>query len=152
MCTAFVRKGNDVIVGFNMDINIGAFEYKVFKEKDMFYIGVIMNNELELPEGMKLPYSIDSKNGVCKVHGVSSKGNFGNMLGYYGKDRYDIAMHFLRNSDDDFQVEDGLKILKATKQEGNWATRVSFVYSNNENAVYYCLEGDFEHVSKHQFI
>lgn len=259
MCTAFVRKGNEVIVGFNMDINIDAFEYKIFKEKDMFYIGIKMNSELELPEGITLPYSIDSKNGVCKVHGVNSKGNFANMLnnmnfskakfrmgndicmhdqlvedyisgrcdfdelirianekdivgvpkgvvnipdlafhsliadrkgnimmlepgngysiikekyaaltnfsilelpadfnqdrfGYYGKDRYDIAMDLLRNSDDDFQVEDGLEILKATKQEGNWATRVSFVYSNNDNAVYYCLEGDFDHISKHQFI
>lgn len=71
---------------------------------------------------------------------------------YYGKDRYDIAMGLLRESNDNFSVEDGLKILKSVKQEGNWATRVSFVYSNNENAVYYCLEGNFEHINRHQFI
>ena len=37
MCTGFVRKGNDVIVGFNMDINIGAFEYDVYTDSWLPY-------------------------------------------------------------------------------------------------------------------
>ena len=60
-------------------------------------------------------------------------------------------MEILRNSTDDFSVQEGLALLKAVKQEGNWATRVSFVYSASENAVYYALERDFEHVRKHTF-
>ena len=71
-------------------------------------------------------------------------------FGYYGKDRYDRAMELLRSSNDDFSVSDGLKLLEAVKQVGTWATRVSFVYSRNENAVYYAIEGDFENIKKHQ--
>ena len=70
---------------------------------------------------------------------------------YYGKDRYDKAMNILRDSTDDFSVQDGLHLLKEVKQEGNWATRVSFVYSANENAVYYALERNFDQVKRHQF-
>ena len=36
MCTAFVKQGKDLIYGFNMDINYGAFEWKVFTEPDAF--------------------------------------------------------------------------------------------------------------------
>lgn len=241
MCTGFVRKGNDVIVGFNMDINIGAFEYEVVANKEEFYVG-IKTDEV----------------GVVKAHGINHLGNFGNQLnnmnftkapfregedvislyeivhnyisgqmnyseilktvnekevvnmpsqaieipcvamhslladraghilivepgngysvikekyaalsnftflesqadltpenfGYYGKDRYDKAMEILRKSNDNFSIQDGLGLLNAVKQTGNWATRVSFVYSNNENAVYYVIENDFDHVIRHQF-
>ena len=72
-------------------------------------------------------------------------------FGYYGKDRYDKAMDILRNSTDDFSVQDGLHLLREVKQEGNWATRVSFVYAANENAVYYALERNFDQVKRHQF-
>ena len=72
--------------------------------------------------------------------------------GFYGKDRYDKAMNMLRDSNEDFSIEDGIRILRAVKQEGTWATRVSFVYSNNENAVYYCKERDFDHMIRHQFV
>lgn len=241
MCTAFVRRGNDVISGFNMDINPEAFSYEVYAEDDSFYIG------------MKVP----NTNLTVRIHGVNCDGNFANQLnnmdfnkasykeengavsldrlihaylsgeltfdalketaekkeitqmksgivdiptiafhslitdntgrimilepgngfslisekyavlsnfamlelpkdfteskyGYYGKDRYDTAMHYLRNSSDDFSVEDGLQILKRVKQTGQWATKVSFVYSRNENMVYYCLDGQFDLISKHK--
>lgn len=240
MCTAFVRRGNDVICGFNMDINIGAFDYDIYAERDAFYVG------------MKVPKS----DIVVRIHGVNSKGYFANQLNnmdfhkspykkgkdnvsldylihrfllgeldfyslkkiaeekkitqmqtgildmptiafhslitdctdkimilepgngfsvitdkyavlsnfsllelpenlddehrsYYGKDRYDIAMRHLRNSTDDFSVEDGLRILQDVKQTGNWATRVSFVYSRNNNTVYYCLDGQFNQIEQH---
>ena len=60
-------------------------------------------------------------------------------------------MDILRNSTDDFSVQDGLHLLREVKQEGNWATRVSFVYSANENAVYYALERNFDQANRHQF-
>lgn len=72
-------------------------------------------------------------------------------FGYYGKDRYDKALSILRNSTDDFSVGDGLALLDAVKQTGKWGTRVSFVYSRNENAVYYTTEHDFAYVKKHCF-
>ena len=217
MCTAFVRKGKDVIVGFNMDINLGAVDYNVYVEPNQFYVGVD-------PSGVKMAYSELAKNytkgsepSVIRIHGINHNGNFGYCLnnmcytkapfksgtnvisidqivdsyisgtksledvirivnekevyavlsnfsmlelpgdlceentGYYGKDRYDKAMHILRNSNDDFSVEDGINLLRTVKQEGNWATRVSFVYSNNENAVYYCMERDFDHMIRYRF-
>ncbi len=259
MCTAFVRRGNDVIVGFNMDINIGAFEYKVFTEDDKFYIGSYTGDrESTILENFAIPKNYVIENHYRKIQGVNNKGCSGNQLinmdfhkapfridektflidqliddyisgrstmddiihlanekeivniptgaidiptpalhsilsdsegrimilepgngysiiqekyavlsnfailelpddfvpekfGYYGKDRYDKAMGLLRKSTDDFSVNEGLEILNAVKQVGNWATRVSFVYSRNENAVYYSLEGDFEHITRHQF-
>ena len=72
--------------------------------------------------------------------------------GYYGKDRYDIAMGCLKNSTDEFSVTDGFSILNKVKQVGNWATRVSFVYSRNENSVYYCIDGEFNYINKHTFV
>lgn len=241
MCTGFVRKGKDMIVGFNMDINVGAFNYEVVANKEQFYVEIK-----------------DNQAGSIKAHGINHLGNFANQLnnmnftkapfrfgedvvplykivddyisgkisygdilkmvnekeivnmpeqainipcvamhsliadreghimilepgngysviqekyaalsnftflespadlipesyGYYGKDRYDKAMEILRASNDDFSVQDGLALLNAVKQTGTWATRVSFVYSNNENAVYYVIENDFDHVIRHRF-
>lgn len=257
MCTGFVRRGKDVICGFNMDINLGAIDFDVYAEPDKFYIGtrakISVEETAKIPEGI---YRVD--NGVRKVQGVNRNGCFGNMLnnmnfrkapfrmdtsaisldqliddyisgrvsfqelkqladtkeimnipagpvqipdlafhsiisdkegdililepgngysvirekyavlsnfpllelpadfepsrfGYYGKDRYDKALDILRNSTDDFSAQDGLKLLQEVKQEGDWATRVSFVYSANENAVYYALERNFDQVKKHCF-
>ncbi len=259
MCTGFVRRGNDVIAGFNMDINIGAFEYKVFVDDDKFYIGSYTGNiESAIMGNIDISENYFIENHYRKIHGVNNRGCFGNQLnnmdfhkapfridekafpidqliddyisgrstlddiinlvnekeivniptgaidipnlafhsilsdsegrimilepgngysiiqekyavlsnfamlelpvdfvpekfGYYGKDRYDKAMELLRESTDDFSVNEGLELLNAVKQIGNWATRVSFVYSRNENAVYYTLEGDFDNVTRHQF-
>ena len=51
----------------------------------------------------------------------------------------------------DFSVRDGLRLLDAVKQTGRWGTRVSFVYSLNENAVYYATEHDFANIRVHRF-
>ena len=240
MCTGFVKKGKDVIVGFNMDINVGAINYEIVANKEEFYVKA-KNDQVR----------------SVKAHGINHLGNFANQLNnmnftkapfrlgedvvplyeivdnyisgkisyddilkmvnekeivnmpkqainipcvamhsliadreghimilepgngysviqekyaalsnftflesqadlipenysYYGKDRYDKAMKILRESNDDFAVQDGLALLNAVKQTGTWATRVSFVYSNNENAVYYVIENDFDHVNRHQ--
>ncbi len=73
------------------------------------------------------------------------------MRSYYGKDRYDAAVRSLRSRGDEFSAQDGLALLRAVRQTEGWATRVSFVYSRNENAVYYALEGDFDHITRHAF-
>lgn len=50
-----------------------------------------------------------------------------------------------------FSIEDALNLLKECKQDGKYGTKVSFVYSKNENRVYYCLNGDFDTILIHKF-
>ena len=69
---------------------------------------------------------------------------------WYGKDRYDRGAELL-NSSGGFCAADGLALLREVRQEGEWATRVSFVYSKNESAVYYVQNNDFDNVIKHPF-
>lgn len=261
MCTAFVRNGKDYICGFNMDINVGAFDWKLLMDEEVFAVTLSMGENIAelVPKGCVIPPEyLDFENGVLKVQGVNKNGNFGNQLNnmrfskagfevnencvplyylvdsfirgkntlrdveryvrtkkivnlptgsidvpdmgmhslmsdakgnilvvepgngfcvlsekygvmsnfsvlelpgdftpenfeYYGKDRYDTALSILRASNDDFSVRDGLALLDAVKQVGEWGTRVSFVYSGNENAVYYTTEHAFKHVKKHCF-
>lgn len=261
MCTAFVRNGQDYICGFNMDINEGAFDWKLVMDEEVFAVTFSMKRNISelMPIGGMIPSEyVDFENDVLKVQGVNRNGNFGNQLNnmrfikaqfevgencvplyylvdsfirgkstlqdieryvrtkkivnlptasidipdmamhslmsdangniivvepgngfsvlsekyavmsnftvmelpedftpenfrYYGKDRYDTALSILRNSDDNFSVRDGLALLDAVKQVGEWGTRVSFVYSRNENAVYYTTEHDFANIKKHCF-
>ena len=44
-----------------------------------------------------------------------------------------------------------LPALRGVRQEGPWATRVSFVYAADENVVYYAQDNDFAHIQKHLF-
>ena len=78
MCTRFVYRGDNIITGFNFDIDIVEWNHKVINTKDCFYIGI-----------------------MC--------------------------------------------------QEGIWATRVSFVYSAEENAVYYVQNNNFSQIGKYEF-
>lgn len=68
-----------------------------------------------------------------------------------GDDRFERADEQLKKCNKDFSVIEAFNILKSVKQEGLWATRVSFVYSVNENKVYYIQNNDFEHISEYQF-
>ena len=68
-----------------------------------------------------------------------------------GDDRYERANEELAKCNNDFSVSEAFSILKSVKQEGLWATRVSFVYSVSENKVYYVQNSDFEHISEYQF-
>lgn len=70
---------------------------------------------------------------------------------FYGKDRYDVAEAALKMSAPDFSAQDALTLLEKVKQTGPWGTRLSFVYTKNENAVYYCLNGDFSNIQIHRF-
>ena len=60
-----------------------------------------------------------------------------------GDDRFERADELLKHCNDSFSVAEAFQILKSVKQEGIWATRVSFVYSVNENRVYYVENNDF---------
>ena len=68
-----------------------------------------------------------------------------------GDDRYERALELFDRCDHDFSVSDAFTLLKAVRQEGVWATRVSFVYSASEQAVYYVENNHFEHITKFAF-
>lgn len=70
---------------------------------------------------------------------------------FYGKDRYDRAVQVLSESGDDFSVDDALQLLAELCQTGPWGTRISFVYSVNENKVTYFLNGDATKIQTHCF-
>lgn len=38
MCTRFVYNGNDMITGFNFDIDLAVWKHKVIKEKERIFI------------------------------------------------------------------------------------------------------------------
>ena len=97
MCTRFVYRGDNIITGFNFDIDIVEWNHKVINTKDE----------------------------------KASK-----MLNIYGNH---------------FTVNNAFSILQAVCQEGIWATRVSFVYSAEENAVYYVQNNNFSQIGKYEF-
>ena len=68
-----------------------------------------------------------------------------------GDDRYERAQAQLENQKETFSVSDAFHILKSVRQEGLWATRVTFVYSVREKKVYYVLNNDFEEISEYSF-
>ena len=229
MCTAIAYKGNDLLYGFNLDIDPAVWRFSVRKTKSYFAVGITvgkttylvhgvnktgrfgnvpyMNSEpLPAPSGAKREridllndryirgkYSfadvenvLRSKAVVCvpaaPMHSLigSETGDFlivepgsgyrrveknyavltnfpvlTELADYenpfYGKDRYDRAVSVLRAAGADFSVGDALRLLHETRQEGQWATRVTFVYSRNENAGYWFPDGDISRVEKHVF-
>lgn len=68
-----------------------------------------------------------------------------------GDDRYERAQAQFEKQKETFSVSDAFHILKSVKQEGLWATRVTFVYSVREKKVYYVLNNDFEEISEYSF-
>ena len=68
-----------------------------------------------------------------------------------GDDRYERAARLLNTYGKHFTVADAFSVLRAVRQEGVWATRVSFVYSSKENTVYYVQNNDFSQVKKYEF-
>lgn len=67
MCTRFVYNGNDMITGFNFDIDLAVWKHKVIKEKERFYIGILR------PDGTYPSY-----------HGINRNGNVGTLLYVHG--------------------------------------------------------------------
>lgn len=68
-----------------------------------------------------------------------------------GDDRYERALQLLDSYKNDFSISDAFSLLHAVQQKGEWATRVSFVYSAKEQAVYYAENNHFEHITKFVF-
>ncbi len=68
-----------------------------------------------------------------------------------GDDRYERALQLLDNGKNDFSVSEAFTLLYAVRQEGIWATRVSFVYSANQQTVYYVENNCFAHIKPFLF-
>lgn len=231
MCTRFVYRGDDMITGFNFDIDLAVWDHKIVKEKGCFYIGILR------PDGMRHSYHGVNRNGnagtLLYVHG-NSEGTYQNSIGcmtiadlterfiqaaislddvlqivqerkiIYAPDatmqdmlsdqkgrtliiepgvgwrednglhslitnysvlapestrpfivprddRYERAAQLLNTYGKRFTVADALSILRAVRQEGIWATRVSFVYSAKEHTVYYVQNNDFSQIETYAF-
>ena len=68
-----------------------------------------------------------------------------------GDDRYERAAQLLKAYGSRFTIADAFSVLRAVRQEGLWATRVSFVYSSKEAAVYYVENNNFAQIEKYAF-
>ena len=112
-------------------------------------VGDIDGNILLLEPGYGIK-EIDEKYGViANFPALARLNNYDNP--FYGKERYDTVSKALAKADDDFSADDALGLLEKVKQTGQWATRVSFVYSRNDNSVHYCLDNRFDEISVHEF-
>lgn len=65
---------------------------------------------------------------------------------WMGLDRYNTAIQILENSDDNFDVQDAFRLLKATSQT-ICPTVVSMVFDVTENTVYWCENRNFDEVT-----
>ena len=229
MCTAIAFRGDDLLYGFNLDLDPAVWPYSVTKTKNYFAVGITagkttyhvhgvnrngyfsnvpyMNGETYTPpRGLRREridlmsdryitgrYSfadigeILRTKAVCNIPAATMHSLIGNEQGeflivepgngwkkveerfavltnfpvltalddysnpFYGKDRYDRATPVLASADARFSAADALRLLHAVRQEGQWATRVTFVYSRNENAVHYFLDGDITQTRTHCF-
>lgn len=229
MCTAIAKKGDDLIYGFNLDIDPDTWKFGLYKTNNYFTVGITAGRTLYFTHGVtadgnfgNVPYmnsdTFPVKKGAGReridlmtdryIRGKYSFGDIENIAAtkeivcipaaamhslvgngsgdfliiepgfsnrrvngdfavitnfpvtaelsdysnpFYGKDRYDKAYSVLRSSGRDFSAADALELLYSVRQEGRWATRISFVYSGNENAVYYFLNGDIKNVQVHSF-
>ncbi len=231
MCTRFVYHGEDMITGFNFDIDLSVWKYKVMKEKERFYIGILR------PDGRYHSYHGVNQNGnvgtLLYVHGnpagvyqdnpnciniadlteqfikaqlsfdetvqiVQSKNityapdatmqailsdiqgrtlliepgigyreeqkEYSLLTNYsllnpestknfivHGDDRYERALQILEDRKNNFSISDAFMLLHTVRQEEPWATRVSFVYSAKEQAVYYAENNCFDRIEKFIF-
>lgn len=68
-----------------------------------------------------------------------------------GDNRYEKAKDLLQGYGENFSISNAFDVLRSVRQEGLWATRVSFVYSVAKNKVYYVLNNDFKNIAEYQF-
>lgn len=231
MCTRFVYHENDIITGFNFDIDLAVWKHKIILERERFYIGIMR------PDGHYHSYHGVNRNGnagtLLYVHGnpagsyvegegrvtiadlteqfIKNEISFDEALGIArtgavvyasdstmqamlsdkdgrvlvlepgigyreerkryslitnysvlepestrafvvpGDDRYERAEALLCGQGEEFSVADAFSILREVRQEGMWATRVSFVYSWLEKKVYYVVNNEFGNVMEYCF-
>ena len=68
-----------------------------------------------------------------------------------GIDRYNIVKNSLEKSNI-ISVKESFKILEMTKQDGEWKTDFSMVYSKKENKIYYCYNANYNNILEYKFI
>ncbi len=68
-----------------------------------------------------------------------------------GDDRYERAKDRLKQFGSGFSAADAMSVLEEVRQEGEWATRVSFVYSAAEQKVRYVLNNEFDRILEYRF-
>lgn len=229
MCTAIAYKGNDLIYGFNLDIDPAVWNFSVRKTRSLFAIGITVGKTTHYVHGVNslghfsnVPYmngerfsaprgvrkeridllsdrylrglytfenveNIIRTKAVCSIPAATMHSLVGNEKGdfliiepglgakkveenfaaltnfpvltqlpdymnpFYGKDRYDRAYAVLSKAGAEFSAADALELLHETRQEGQWGTKVTFVYSANANSVTYYLNGDIAHAEVHGF-
>lgn len=232
MCTRFVYCGKeDMLTGFNFDIDLSVWKHQVMMDADRFYIGILRpdgiwhsyhgvhrngnagtllyvhgnpagayeNSEscmtiadlteqfikaeisfadaLWIVKSKKIVYAPDAtmQAMLSDVHGhtlivepgigyLEKQSKYALITNYPilqpectkaflvpGDDRYERTLQLLQSSPGTFSPSDAFSLLHAVRQEGAWATRVSFVYSAREGAVYYVENNQFEDVRKFVF-
>lgn len=229
MCTAIAFHGNDLLYGFNFDVDPAVWPYSVKKTNHYFAVGITVGKTTYCVHGVNrngnfgnVPYMngadcsfprgirrerIDLMNDryirgkyafadieallrtktvvpipAAPMHSLIGSGdgevrivepgyghktvkeNFAVLSNFpvlttladysdpfFGKDRYDRAVRVLSGAPADFSAQDALRLLYDTRQEGKWATRVSFVWSRNQNTVFYFLDGDLSQIETHTF-
>ena len=231
MCTRFVYRGDDMITGFNFDIDLSVWKHKVIEEKDRFYIGILrpdrtyhsyhgvnqngnvgtllyvhgnptgvyqnsgnyitiadlteqfikaqisFDDVLEIMKSKRIVYAPDStmQAMLSDVYGRTlviepgigyreEQGRYSVITNYSlmkpestknfivpGDDRYERALQLLDSYKNEFLISDAFALLHVVRQEGVWATRVSFVYSANEQTVYFIENNRFENIRKYVF-
>ena len=62
-----------------------------------------------------------------------------------------VVIHFVEKYGENFSISNAFDVLRSVRQEGLWATRVSFIYSVAKNKVYYVLNNDFKNIAEYQF-
>ena len=236
MCIRFVVNNDDLITGFNFDIDLTVWTHRVILEKDRFFIGILR------PDGAYHSYHGVNRNGnaatllyahparkakwaaenaqtpagTIQISDLTEQFIRGNLsfdevsgllekkemiyapdasmqallsdasgrvmilepgIGYRierrrysllsnysilepdstkpflvpGDDRYERAEAILENADEQFSVKDALSLLHDVRQEGIWATRVSFVYSRNARTVTWAENNRFDRIKEYHF-
>lgn len=84
MCIRFVYRGDDIITGFNFDIDPAVWDHQIITAPDRFYLGILR------PDGLRHGY-----------HGVHQNGNTGTLLYVHGNPsgRYQTGSDALTISD-----------------------------------------------------
>lgn len=72
MCIRFVYRGDDIITGFNFDIDPAVWDHQIVTAPDRFYLGILRARRL--------------RHGY---HGVHQNGNTGTLLYVHGNRRAD---------------------------------------------------------------
>jgi len=95
-------------------------------------------------EANESPYFIMSNFSLCDYRETG-------VLTGIGTDRFLTSDNLLSKADD-LDINSAFKILESVMQkDGEWVTDFSMVYSQKENAVFYCCNGDFQNIQKYSF-